>query len=231
LVAVDAPGHGRSAGVVAAGLWDTAELLVQSVAPHLVGAGAAGIAGATSDPPIWLGYSMGARLALHVALAHPEAVGRLVLVSGTAGIDDPGERSLRRARDEALAAHIEQVGVPTFLDEWLALPLFAGLGPANDQRLERLANTAPGLAASLRTTGTGVQEPLWGRLDELRARALPTLVVAGAWDDRFRQLGKRLVEDIGPSATLAVVPEAGHTPHLEQPEAFLGVVAPWLGSG
>jgi 2-succinyl-6-hydroxy-2,4-cyclohexadiene-1-carboxylate synthase len=223
LVAVDAPGHGRSAAV-SADLWTGAELLARAVAPHL-GEAAAGSSAA------WLGYSMGARMALHVALARPDVVERLVLVSGTAGIDQPGERALRRARDDALAAHIEQVGVATFLDEWLALPLFAGLGPANDQRAERLSNTAAGLASSLRSAGTGVQAPLWDRLGELGERRMPTLVVAGARDPKFVGLAERLVAGIGPTATLAVVPEAGHTPHLEQPEAFSGAVLPWLASG
>ena len=51
----------------------------------------------------WLGYSMGGRYALHVALRHPELVRRLVLVSATGGIDDPAERAARREGDEALA--------------------------------------------------------------------------------------------------------------------------------
>ena len=45
------------------------------------------------------GYSMGGRLALHVALAAPERVGRLVLVSTTAGIEDAAERASRRGSD------------------------------------------------------------------------------------------------------------------------------------
>src|SRR3954451_6685790 len=41
----------------------------------------------------WLGYSMGGRIALHVALAHPDDVSRLVLVGATPGIVDPIDRA------------------------------------------------------------------------------------------------------------------------------------------
>ncbi len=112
-----------------------------------------------------------------------------------------------------------------FVDEWLSLPLFAGLPPERAHRRERLDNTAEGLASSLRLAGTGTQVPLWDRLAEL---TMPVLVVAGAEDAKFAALAERLAATIGPQAELVVVPGAGHTVHLEQPEAFLAVLEPWL---
>ena len=208
VVAVDAPGHGRSASY-RAGLWESARLL-----------------GEVGGEGAWLGYSMGGRMVMHLALAAPYLVRRLVLVSTTAGIADPAARDARRRDDEALAAAVERDGVEAFLERWLAQPLFAGL-PRDAADLDaRRANTAAGLAASLRLAGTGVQEPLWDRLARL---TMPVLVVAGERDARFADLGRRLVAAIGPSATLAVVPGAGHAVHLEQPEAFLAAVEPFLG--
>ena len=168
---------------------------------------------------------MGARFTLHAALARPDLVQRLVLISGTAGIDDDAERADRRASDEALADHVLDLGVPAFLDEWLDLPLFAGLPPERAHRAAREANTAAGLASSLRLAGTGTQQPLWDRLAEL---AMPVLVVTGADDAKFTALGRGLVDGIGRNATLAVVEGAGHTVHLERPGPFLDVVVPWL---
>lgn len=206
VVALDAPGHGRSSDVdldlVEGGAW----------------------LAATGGRATYVGYSMGARLCLHAALAAPDAVRGLVLISTTGGIDDDGERAARRAADEALADRIERIGVPAFLDEWLAQPLFASLSPASQGRAERLANTAAGLAMSLRRAGTGAQEPLWERLGHLR---IPTLVIAGALDEKFVALGRRLAHTI-PDAELAVVAGAGHTVHLERPDAFLDVLRPWL---
>ncbi len=103
--------------------------------------------------------------------------------------------------------------------------MFAGLGPEQAHRRARLANTADGLASSLRRAGTGTQEPLWGRLGEL---AMPVLVVAGADDAKFAALAERMVDAVGANAELAVVPGAGHTVHLEQPAAFLAALRAWL---
>ena len=206
VVALDAPGHGAASGVVhdlpAGGAW----LAEQG------GAGA------------YVGYSMGGRLCLHAALAAPHAVRALVLVSATAGIDGAIERAQRRASDEALADRVERIGVEAFVDEWLALPLFDGLNADTDGRAARLENTPDGLASSLRSAGTGTQEPLWDRLGSL---TMPVLVVAGEHDEKFAALAHRLAAAI-PGADLAIVEGAGHTVHLEQPDAFLRVLLPWL---
>lgn len=211
VVRVDAPGHGRS-GDVCTDLPDGAGLL-----------------GDVGGRGTYVGYSMGGRLALQLALDRPGVVERLVLVGATAGIADAAERADRRRADEVLAAEIEREGVDAFLDRWLELPLFAGL-PADAACLDdRRANTAAGLAASLRLAGTGTMDPpLWERLGELRALALPVLVVVGEGDAKFGAIGRRLVEGIGPSATMAAVPGAGHVAHLERPVEFLAALRAWL---
>lgn len=207
LTAVDAPGHGR-AGEVATDLWGAAD--------HVLAAGGRGT---------YVGYSMGARIVLHAALARPRSVERLVLVSGTAGLDDEADRAERRRHDEELAASIERDGVDAFLQRWLALPLFAGLPLAAAGLEARRANTPAGLASSLRLAGTGTQEPLWDRLSEL---TMPVLLVAGAQDHKFVALAERLGEGI-PHAELVVVEGAGHTVHLERPDEFAALLTRWRG--
>jgi 2-succinyl-6-hydroxy-2,4-cyclohexadiene-1-carboxylate synthase len=206
-VAVDMPGHGGAVDV-RADLWQSADRLVD-----------------IGGPATYVGYSMGGRVALHAALGHPEAVQRLVLIGATAGIDDHTERADRRRADEKLADHIEQVGVETFIDEWLATPLFARLTRANDQRQDRLRNSAAGLASSLRSAGTGTQEPLWG---DLGAVACPVLVVVGQEDEKFRTIGERLVSLV-PRSEIVVIDGAGHSAHLEAPEATSEAIAHWIG--
>lgn len=196
VLGVDLPGHGGSAGVEV-DLVGTAELLAASMPPGIV-----------------VGYSMGGRVALHLALHHPEVVTGLVLLSTTAGIDDADERAARRADDERLADRIESIGVEAFLVEWLAQPLFAGLDPERAGLAARRTNTAAGLASSLRHCGTGTQSPLWNDLDCLTC---PTLVVVGAGDAKFRSLGERLCRSIGARAELAVIADAGHNAPLERP--------------
>lgn len=200
VVRVDLPGHGGSS---------TVEADLVAGGDLLAAAGAAESGGAPFD---LVGYSLGARFALHAALARPNLVRRLVVVGGTAGIDDAGARAVRRQRDDDLADQLASSGdVDGFVRRWLAAPMFAGLvTPAPE---ERRRNTPGGLASSLRLAGTGTQEPLWDRLGEVSA---PTLVVVGAGDLRFTAAGRRLVAGL-PAAVLSLVPGAGHAAHLQQP--------------
>lgn len=163
----------------------------------------------------YLGYSLGGRVALHLALAQPDLVTALVLIGAHPGIEDPEERETRRRADDELAGHLESVGLETFLDEWLAQPLFASLPVGADQRAERLGNDPVALAATLRNLSTGRQVPLWDRLPAL---GMPVLVLAGERDDKYSRLGRQAVATIGTNATFESVPEAGHAAHLERPE-------------
>jgi 2-succinyl-6-hydroxy-2,4-cyclohexadiene-1-carboxylate synthase len=207
LVLVDAPGHGRSAAVEA---------------DHRAGAGHIADAGGEAT---YLGYSMGARFALHVALTRPEVVRGLVLLSGTAGIEDDDERAARRDQDRRTAARLRHDGLEVFLDGWLQQPLFAGLPAERSFHAERLENTVAGLAVSLEQAGTGSQSPAWRELADL---TMPVLVLAGADDEKFSALAERMAAAIGSNATLTVLDGAGHAAHLEQPERFLAAVQPWL---
>jgi 2-succinyl-6-hydroxy-2,4-cyclohexadiene-1-carboxylate synthase len=205
VVSLDAPGHGDSSDQ-AADLWETAELLV-----------------ATGGPATYLGYSMGGRMTLHAALAHPTQVERLVLVSATAGLEDEVERAVRRRADDERADRIEHIGVDAFLDEWLAQALFDSL-PADQRDLEeRRRNTATGLASSLRRAGTGTQESLWRRLAEL---SMPVLLVTGSLDQKFSEVAGRMAEAIGDNARWVLL-SGGHTIHRES-AAFTDTVLDWL---
>lgn len=207
VVRLDAPGHGGSSDIHA-DLTETARLVAEA-------GGAA----------VYVGYSMGARIALHVALDHPEVVRGLVLVGGTAGIPDDEERAERRQHDAALAQLIRSQGVETFLDFWLGQQLFAGLPHWARFDAERRRNTAEGLARSLELSGTGAQASRWDELDRL---AMPVLLVVGAEDKRFAEIAVGMGVRIGHAAEVALVPEAGHTAHLEQPDAFLELLLPFL---
>lgn len=208
VVLPDAPGHGGSDVHRRATVADAAALLAST-------------AGA---PAVWVGYSMGGRMCLRLAVDRPDLVRGLVLVGATAGIDDPAGRAARRRSDEDLARHLEEVGVRAFLDEWLALPLFAGLPPWARFEDERRSNSVAGLAEHLRRAGTGAMEPLWDRLDEVGASGARVRCVAGGRDAKFAALAERLADGIGGDARAVRVPGAGHAAHLESPEAVTAVV-------
>jgi 2-succinyl-6-hydroxy-2,4-cyclohexadiene-1-carboxylate synthase len=222
VLAVDLPGHGGTAASedpAADSLGATADLIAQALA-------SLGISRFSL-----LGYSLGGRIALGLALDHPRRVDRLLLESASAGLADPEERALRRRADEELAERIERHGIEGFVDRWEATALFATQArlPAavrEDLRRRRLACSPAGLAASLRAAGTGAQPWLGERLAEL---ALPVCVVAGALDEKFCAIGVWMAARI-PGARFEIVPEAGHAPHLEQPERYRQIVARFFGA-
>ena len=178
-----------------------------------------------------VGYSMGARIALRLAVTHPARVERLVLEAASAGIADEAERTSRRAADEALAATLEREGIVAFVDAWERIPVLAseaGLTAATRTALReiRLGHDPAGLAASLRAAGQGAMEPLHGRLREVAA---PTLVIVGA-SDPARGRATAVAAGI-PGARLAVVDGAAHAPHLEAPDAFHRLVIEFVSEG
>jgi 2-succinyl-6-hydroxy-2,4-cyclohexadiene-1-carboxylate synthase len=213
-LAVDAPGHGGSTPVHADSSTG-AELLAETIE----------VAG--RSPVVLVGYSMGGRLGLHAALHRPDLVAALVLIGATAGIEDHVDRAARQAADDGLADHLLAIGLESFVDEWLAQPLFAHLDPQSACREERLANEPEGLASSLRLAGTGTQAPLW---DQISALEMPVLVVAGSRDAKFRAIGKRMSETIGANATFEIIEGAGHAVHLERPDDTAEAIETWLAA-
>jgi len=206
VVTPDQAGHG-SARTVRANLVEGAALL------------------AALGPATYIGYSLGGRLALHVAVHHPAAVERLVLIGATAGIEDDHERTERKLADDKLAASIQRDGVDAFLVRWLANPMFASL-PAEASGIEyRRENTPEGLAASLRLMGTGTQQPLWSRLPEI---TVPVLFLVGELDQKFTALAMRMADEWGGPAQVEVVHGAGHAVHLEQPTEVAELIAEFV---
>jgi 2-succinyl-6-hydroxy-2,4-cyclohexadiene-1-carboxylate synthase len=175
-----------------------------------------------------VGYSMGGRLAIHVAARHPERLLSLVTIGAHAGLEESAREGRRRG-DESLAERIETEGVEAFVNYWGSLPMFAGLerrGPSYvaEVRAERLRNHSAGLACSLRGMGAGMMEPLWDALPEL---TLPCTFVAGQLDHGYVASARRLAAAT-PNGRVEVVPRAGHSVHQERPEAFARVLAAHL---
>jgi 2-succinyl-5-enolpyruvyl-6-hydroxy-3-cyclohexene-1-carboxylate synthase len=219
VAALELPGHGG--GGPQAESWEAAvDSLADAVGELLRERGAAGVH--------LVGYSMGARLALAVALRAPDRLASLAVVSGSPGIADSEERAARRAADEALAREIEAGGLAAFVDRWMSRPFFATqhTGPSRlghrrlrHARAERLAGGAHSYAAALRTLGQGAQPSYLRHLGEL---AVPTLLVAGALDGKYVELAREMAREMAermPAARVEIVPGAGHAVHLEAPDA------------
>lgn len=164
------------------------------------------------------GYSMGGRVALYLALSQPQRVERLLLESASPGLESKLERATRRADDEALATRLERHGVEVFLEGWQRTPVLASqlqlsVALQAEAEAERRDCRAVGLAASLRSMGSGAQLYLGDRLHQL---TMPVTCVAGGNDPKFAGLARALSARI-PEARLEIVPGAGHNVHLERP--------------
>jgi 2-succinyl-6-hydroxy-2,4-cyclohexadiene-1-carboxylate synthase len=203
---LDLPGHGAAAALD--GSLPEIALMVLDALPR--------------EPVVLGGYSFGARVALHVALADPTRLQALITLGASRGIADPVERAERRRRDQALAAHLSEVGTEIFLSEWLSQSLFSTLGPHAES--DTRSHDAAGLARSLSSAGTGTQEWLGERLAELE---VATLALAGELDAKF-VAEARAIADTVVQGTFATIVGAGHAAHLEQPELVARAIENFL---
>ena len=177
-----------------------------------------------------VGYSMGGRLALYLALTHPDRCRALVVESGSPGLESEQERESRREWDEAKASESERQGLDAFLEAWYQQPLFHSIA-RNEARFAALMdrrrhNDPAGLARSLRFMGTGSQPSLWPQLPSI---PFPWLAVAGELDSRYRKTMWDMVSLSG-NGRLVTIPDAGHNTHFENPEAFSRALREFLVS-
>ena len=184
----------------------------------------AGAIGEAGGRAVYVGYSMGGRLCLQLALDHPELVAGLVLVSATAGLATAHERAERVNADERLAREIERDGVDAFVKRWLDQPLFATVPPDAPGLAQRASLPAAYLTGCLRVLGTGAMPSLWNRLGELR---MPVALVTGRDDAKFDRLAGMMLERMRTDVTHTRV-DGGHAVPLEQPEVLGGFILAFL---
>lgn len=179
-----------------------------------------------------LGYSLGGRIALHLALRAPERLWALIVESASPGIADADEREARRKSDATLAAAIERDGITAFVDYWQTLSLFASqtrlpVSACEELRRQRLSNSPLGLANSLRGLGAGMPEPVLQRLEKVQ---VPVLLLAGALDTKYAEFAHQMAAVL-PYGKVEIIPDSGHAIHLEQPVLFADLVRCFLVTG
>ncbi|MCH8027313.1 MAG: 2-succinyl-6-hydroxy-2,4-cyclohexadiene-1-carboxylate synthase [candidate division Zixibacteria bacterium] len=207
----DLPGHGRTM------LLADSEYTMQSAAESLL----AVLNREEIKQCALVGYSMGSRLALYMALAHPEYFSKLILESASPGFKTEKEREARVESDVIVINRLKTQTMHEFITNWYSQALFSSIrqDSSNFEKLlkDRSENNAEALSKSLKFMGTGVQPVLWDILPDLIP---PTLLIVGANDNKFKSVALEMAER---SAAIRVVTiqSAGHNAHFERPQEYI----------
>lgn len=173
-----------------------------------------------------LGYSLGARLSLAMAIGEPERYGALTLIGVNPGLLDEAGREATIQADRSWIEILHTQGIEAFVDAWQALPLWESQQalPASRQEQQRdlrLRHDASQLALALQALGTGVMPPMWQELSRL---PMPVTLVVGALDQKYLDIAEAMLTRL-PRGRLIVIEEAGHNPLLERPAALRKLLA------
>ena len=178
---------------------------------------------------ILLGYSMGARLALHTVLQYPKQWKGMVLISGTPGIEE--DIQSRILWDRELAHRLQTSTKAEFWEYWSNLPIIKTQQRADAQFLKaqqqrRKKQNLRALSASVLGFGTGTMPSVWSRLSEI---SIPVLLVVGEDDKKYTEIAiemkKRMIH-----VDIFVVLNAGHAPHFEKPQECAQVIDRWISN-
>jgi 3-oxoadipate enol-lactonase len=170
-----------------------------------------------------VGHSMGGQIAVDFALAHPENVDRLILVSpGITGFFAPPADWFKPIIDAVRAGDSRRAA-----ELWWESPMMAGVkarGGAGDQYKQVVMENA-GIWTTPRPADAMVQIPAVKRLPELKAR---TLVIVGEGDEAPLQSLAQQIAAEAPNARLVRMKATGHMAPIERPAQFNRVLVDFL---
>jgi len=170
-----------------------------------------------------LGYSMGGRIAIYLAIHYSEYFDKIIIESAQPGIKDKIERMKRKNHDQILAENLESKSFNDFLDSWYNQSIFKTLKKHNNfanLRKSRLNNNPRNLAKSLLEIGAGVQPSLWQDLKKIENDCL---LIAGEFDTKYQTIFSKMHKEIF-SSKFIIIKNAGHNIHVENPDEFTKIV-------
>jgi len=200
---------------------ETCEVRALDVPPPSTFSATARALGAAGGAGLYVGYSMGGRLCLRLAIDRPELVRGLMLVSASPGIADRNERAARAEADDMLADGVERDGVDAFLASWLAQPMFATVPDDAPGLADRRRLSPEYLASCLRLLGAGVMEPMWNELSQVK---VPVWLVTGTLDTKYTAIARRMLERMHPGVAHMQL-DGGHALPVEQPAVLGGLIS------
>lgn len=186
-----------------------------------------------SCPSVLVGYSMGARLALGLAVEFPEKVNGLILISGNLGIESDDLRNQRLKHDRSLASEMESLSnsiqKKEFLKRWYQQSVFATVSDSvrhheMNRKLEK--NDWVKWSRTLQTFSVARQPNYWQCLNSIK---VPVWMIAGQKDEKYQEIAKRFwLQSRMEHSKSVIVPDSGHIVHREQPEAVVKEIRSFL---
>ncbi|KAJ4846899.1 hypothetical protein Tsubulata_026226 [Turnera subulata] len=234
-ISVDLPGHGGSKMPSCSDMNGNSgsTLSVENVAGALHNL----IEDITPGKVTLVGYSMGARIALHMVLRLNQKIDGAVIISGSPGLKDMTTRKIRKAKDDSRAHSLTVHGLQPFVETWYRGDLWKSLRSHpgfNEVVASRLRHDdVQSLANALSGLSTGRQLPLW---EDLKRCDLPLLLIVGEHDTKFKAIAQKMCCEIGESedgvdkycTQLFEVPNAGHAVHVENPLPVISALGQFL---
>ncbi len=218
ILAFDLPGHGSSINL------NKRQYNFRDCAQEIVGV----IRQQRTNHCFLLGYSLGGRLSLYLALTFPKMFQKLILESASPGLLMRSRRQQRIRTDRQWIKILKTQGLRYFLKKWYRQPIFDSV-QKNYRRLRTLINTRmknkpQELIYSLRGMGLGAQPSLWHHLKRL---SIPTLCITGGLDQKIQTLAQVMAQH-SPRIQVTILPDSGHNIHFENPKIFLQKIIPFL---
>ncbi|KAL2484725.1 Protein PHYLLO [Abeliophyllum distichum] len=189
----------------------------------------------TPGKVVLVGYSMGARISLYMALKRSNKVEGAVIISGSPGLTDPDARTSRRAKDDFRACTLVSNGLEFFLDTWYSEELWSSLR-SHPHFKQILANRSQHddlhtLAKVLSDLSIGRQQSLWG---DLKNCTSPILLIVGERDIKFKKIAREMYSKMNDETRntdcppIIEIPNSGHAVHLENPLPVIAAVSQFL---
>lgn len=212
---IDLPGHGRTIYQGDISFEQTASALSELLNEQRI------------EKCFLVGYSMGGRLALFLALHYPQHFEKVVLESASPGLKTERERKERIHHDEKVAAELESGNLEDFLTRWYSQPIFEGLSEKNLAKLmeARRQNNPKMLSEALRFLGAGKQPSLWEMLPQNK---VPLLLLVGEHDIKFESIANRMRE-LNDLVGIKTIGGCSHNIHLQQPEMYAACLRKFFG--
>ncbi|KAL9420500.1 hypothetical protein AB3S75_038135 [Citrus x aurantiifolia] len=187
-----------------------------------------------------VGYSMGARIALYMALRFSDKIKGTVIISGSPGLQDNIARKIRRAEDDSRACSLVTHGLQVFLDTWYTGELWESLrSHPHFNRIvasRLLHEDVQSLSKALSDLSVGRQPPLW---EDLKLCSTPLLIVVGERDKKFKSIAEKMCYELSHDEKgsddlrneiyeMVEIPNCGHAVHLENPLPVIRAVRQFL---